>query len=86
MACLRIAAGRYGSSCAAERTLLAGVSSRVRAGTEPLQGHLYQRELANHCPKHLGELSLQAVRALKRMRRRSTLIMAFCEQANLFPW
>jgi transposase len=54
--------------------------------SEEIWGHLKHRELANHCPKHLGELSLQAVRALKRMLRRPTLIMAFCEQANLFPW
>jgi hypothetical protein len=34
----------------------------------------------------LGELNLHAIRALKRMRRRPTLIMAFWQQAELFPW
>ena len=36
-------------------------------------------------PKNLGELSLHAIRALKRMRRRPTMIMAFWQQAELFP-
>jgi len=30
-------------------------------------------------------LSQQAVRALKRMRRRPTLVIAFWQQAELFP-
>lgn len=49
-------------------------------------GHLKQHEIANLCPKDLGELSLHAIRALKRMRRRPTLVMAFWQQADLFPW
>ena len=53
--------------------------------TEYIWGHLKQHEIANLCPKHLSELSLQAVRALKRMRRRPTLITAFWQQADLFP-
>jgi transposase len=53
--------------------------------TEYIWGHLKQHEIANHCPKNLSELSLQAVRALKRMRRRPTLVMAFWQQAELFP-
>jgi transposase len=53
--------------------------------TEYIWGHLKQHELANLCPKHFGELSLYAVRALKRMRRRPTLVLAFWQQANLFP-
>ena len=53
--------------------------------TEYIWGHLKQHEIANLCPKSLSELSLQAVRALKRMRRRPTLVMAFWQQAELFP-
>jgi transposase len=52
--------------------------------TEYIWGHLKQHEIANLCPKNFSELSLQAVRALKRMRRRSTLVMAFWQQAELF--
>jgi transposase len=52
---------------------------------EYIWGHLKQHEIANLCPKHLDELSLQAIRALKRMRRRPTLVMAFWQQADLFP-
>ncbi len=54
--------------------------------SEYIWGHLKQHEIANLCPKHLDELSLHAIRALKRMRRRPTLIMAFWQQAGLFPW
>jgi transposase len=53
--------------------------------TEYIWGHLKQHEVANFCPKKLSELSLEAIRALKRMRRRPTLIMAFWQQAELFP-
>jgi len=53
--------------------------------TEYIWGHLKQYELANFCPKDLGELSVQATRALKRMRRRSSLVLAFWQQADLFP-
>jgi len=53
--------------------------------TEYIWGHLKQHEITNLCPKNLGELSLQAIRALKRMRRRPTLVIAFWQQAQLFP-
>ena len=53
--------------------------------TEYIWGHLKQHELANFCPKDLSELSVHAIRALKRMRRRPSLVMAFWEQADLFP-
>ena len=49
-------------------TPLAGVSSGLRAGTESLRyiwGHLKQHEIAILCPKHSGQLSLHAIRALK---------------------
>jgi transposase len=53
--------------------------------TEYIWGHLKQHELPNFCPKGLGELSVHAIRALKRMRRRPTLVVAFWQQADLFP-
>ena len=53
--------------------------------TEYIWGHLKEHEIANLCPKNLGELRLQAIRALKRMRRRPTLVIAFWQQAELFP-
>jgi transposase len=53
--------------------------------TEYIWGHLKQHEVANLCPKNPRELSLEAIRALKRMRRRPTLIMAFWQQAEFFP-
>jgi transposase len=52
--------------------------------TEYIWGHLKQHELPNFCPKNLSELSVQAIRALKRMRRRPNLVMAFWQQAELF--
>jgi transposase len=53
--------------------------------TEYIWGHLKQQELANFCPKDLGELGVAAIRALKRMRRRPRLVIAFWQQAELFP-
>jgi hypothetical protein len=44
-----------------------------------------QHELPNFCSSALAQLSLHARRALKRIRRRPTLMMAFWQQAQLFP-
>jgi len=52
---------------------------------EYLWSHWKQHELPNLCPKNFWELSHHARRALRRMRRRPTLVMAFWEQAELFP-
>ena len=52
--------------------------------TEYIWGHL-KHQIANLRPKNLGHLSTEAIRALKRMRRRPTLILAFWQQAELFP-
>jgi transposase len=52
--------------------------------TEYIWGHLKQHELANFCAKHGWELSLMASRALRRMRRRPSLITAFWKQAELW--
>jgi len=51
---------------------------------EYLWGHWKYHEIPNFCPKTFGELSYQAVRTLKKMRRRPTLITAFWKQAGLF--
>jgi transposase len=53
--------------------------------TEYIWGHLKQHELPNFCPKDLSALGVAAIRTLKRMRRRPTLVMAFWQQAELFP-
>jgi transposase len=47
---------------------------------EYLWGYWKRHELPNFCP-----LSCHARRALRRMRRRPTLAMAFWRQAELFP-
>ena len=51
---------------------------------EYLWSHWKQHELPNFCPKSFGELSRYARKALRRMRRRPTLVMAFWQQAELF--
>jgi len=51
---------------------------------EFIWGHLKQHELANFCARHGWELSLQATQALRRMRRRPSLIVAFWKQAELW--
>jgi hypothetical protein len=52
---------------------------------EYLWSHWKQHELPNFCPSTFAQLSLPARRALKRMRRRPTLVMTFWQQAQLFP-
>jgi transposase len=51
---------------------------------EYLWGYWKQHELPNFCPKTFADLSLHAVWALKRMRRRPRLVVAFWKQAELF--
>lgn len=51
---------------------------------EYIWGYWKHHELPNFCPKSFGELSYHAIRALKRMRRRPKLIIAFWKQAELF--
>jgi len=53
---------------------------------EYLWSHWKQHELPNFCPQSFAQLSVPARRALRRMRRRPTLVCAFWEQAELFPW
>ena len=51
---------------------------------EYIWGHLQAHELSNLCPKDLSQLSLHAIRALQRMRRRPRLVTAFWKQSHLF--
>lgn len=51
---------------------------------EYLWGYWKQHELPNFCPKTYFQLSDSARRALRRMRRRPTLVTAFWKQAELF--
>src|ERR1019366_2463325 len=52
---------------------------------EYLWSHWKQHELPNFCPQNFGQLSSYARKALRRMRKRSTLVIAFWRQAELFP-
>lgn len=51
---------------------------------EYVWGHWKQHELPNFCPRDAWQLSAEARRALRRMRRRPSLIVAFWQQADLF--
>ena len=51
---------------------------------EYLWGHWKHHELPNLCPKDFWQLSEQARKALRRMRRRPRLVTAFWKQAELF--
>ena len=50
---------------------------------EYIWGYWKKHELPNFCPRDFGQLSYQARRALRRMRRRPVLIRAFWEHAQL---
>jgi len=50
---------------------------------EHIWGYLKERELPNFCPRQLWQLSATARAALRRMRRRPTLVAAFWKQAEL---
>ena len=51
---------------------------------EYLWGHLKHHELPNFCPRDAWQLCEGARNALRRIRRRPTLIVAFWKQADLF--
>ena len=51
---------------------------------EYVWGYWKHHELPNLCPKTFGQLSAHARAALRRMRRRPTLVAAFWQQAELF--
>ena len=52
---------------------------------EYLWGHLKEHELGNLLVRHAHELSHYATRALRRMRRRPSIIRACWKQAELWP-
>lgn len=52
---------------------------------EYMWGHLKTHEIANLVATHAWELSLEATAALRRMRRRPTIITACYSQAELWP-
>jgi transposase len=51
---------------------------------EYIWGYCKQHELPNFCPKTFGQLGWAARDALRRMRRRPTLVESFWKQAELF--
>jgi transposase len=51
---------------------------------EHIWGHLKKHEIPNLCPRELWQLSTAARAALRRMRRRPTLVTAFWKQADLW--
>ena len=51
---------------------------------EYIRGYWKHHELPNFRPRDFGQLSYHARRALRRMRRRPPLVMAFWQQADLF--
>lgn len=51
---------------------------------EYIWGHWKHHELPNLCAKDFGDLSVHARRALRRMRRRPSLVKAFWCQTGLF--
>ena len=53
--------------------------------TEYMWGHLKTHEIANLIAKHAWELSCEATAALRRMRRRPSIITAGYAQAELWP-
>jgi transposase len=55
-----------------------------RNPVEHIWSYLKQNELPNLCPRELWELGTAARDALRRMRRRPTLVAAFWKQAELF--
>lgn len=52
---------------------------------EYMWGHLKTHEIANLIATHAWELSLEATAALRRMRRRPSIITACYSQAELWP-
>jgi transposase len=51
---------------------------------EHIWSYLKSHEIPNLCPRELWQLSDAATSALRRMRRRPTLVAAFWKQADLF--
>jgi transposase len=51
---------------------------------EYIWGYCKQHELPNFCPKNFDQLGWAARQALRRMRRRKSLVTSFWRQAELF--
>ena len=51
---------------------------------EHIWAYLKRHEIPNLCPHELWQLSDAATKAMRRMRRRPTLVTAFWKQADLF--
>jgi transposase len=77
------------------KLFVAGLNGRLRLAYLPayapelnpceyIFGHLKHHQLPNLCPRTFWELGHHARRALRRMRRRPTLIRAFWKQSTLF--
>jgi hypothetical protein len=52
---------------------------------EYIWGYWKHHELPNFCPRDFSQLSYHARHTLRRRRRRPMLVLAFWQQANLFP-
>jgi len=67
---------------------VAGVFPAYAPELNPVEyprSHWKQHELHNFRPTAFGELSHHARQALRRMRQRPTLVIAFWQQADPFP-
>jgi transposase len=87
--CRAIAAAPPGSSSAQQQgrlwvELLPAYAPELNP-VEYLWSHWKQHELPNLCPQNFGQLSHYARKALRRMRQRPSLVIAFWRQAELFP-
>ncbi len=79
---------RVSLALAAARAIVGRVSSRLCTGTESVEylwSHWKQHELPNFNPQNFGHLSSYARKALRRIRKRPTLVVAFWRQAELCP-
>ena len=82
--------------CALVRNFVAGTKGRIALERLPayapelnpveyMWGHLKNHEIANLIANHAWELSFAATAALRRMRRRPTIVTACYSQSTLWP-
>jgi hypothetical protein len=79
--------GDQGFRTRTERACFARISSTYAPELNPVEylwSYWKQHALPNFCPKNFWQLSYYARKALRRMRKRSTLVTAFWAQAELF--
>jgi hypothetical protein len=60
------------------------IADTAEPSAAPIWGCWKQHELPNFCPKDFSQLNYEARCALRRMRRRRTLLQSFWKQAELF--